>query len=120
MISAFTRGLGCGRAWANLAMTVGAGILPKALVLVVLLANAVLCCVSEAGLKGGCGKVNITPPVGIGLIGSYGKPSDDILDELYVRALVLDDGGDYRRDCLCGFALHSFGGNYGSGAADDK
>lgn len=62
------------------------------LVLVVLLANAVLCLAGQAGLKGGCAKVNITPPVGIALIGSYGKPSEDILDELYVRALVLNDG----------------------------
>jgi hypothetical protein len=46
----------------------------------------------QAMLKGGCAKVNITPPVGISLIGSYGKPSDDILDELYAKALVLNDG----------------------------
>ena len=78
---------------ADLAMTLGAGILPKALVLVVLLANAVFCSVGRAVLKGGCGKVSITPPVGIALIGSYGKPSEDVLDELYARALVLDDGG---------------------------
>jgi hypothetical protein len=43
-------------------------------------------------LRAGCAKVNITPPLGIPLIGSYGKPSDAILDELYVRAMVLDDG----------------------------
>jgi neutral ceramidase len=54
--------------------------------------NFVFCSVSRAELKGGCGKVNITPPLGIPLIGSYGKPSDDILDELYAKALVLDDG----------------------------
>ena len=46
----------------------------------------------EAALKGGCAKVNITSPLGIPLIGSYGKPSDDILDELYAKALVLNDG----------------------------
>jgi len=46
----------------------------------------------EAALKGGCAKVNITPPLGIPLTGSQGKPSDDILDELYAKALVLDDG----------------------------
>jgi hypothetical protein len=45
-------------------------------------------------LKGGCAKVNITPPVGIPLIGSYGKPSDDILDELYAKAMVLNDGNN--------------------------
>jgi hypothetical protein len=43
-------------------------------------------------LKGGCAKVNITPPLGIPLIGSAGKPSDDIIDELYAKALVLNDG----------------------------
>jgi neutral ceramidase len=46
----------------------------------------------QAVLKGGCAKVNITSPLGIPLIGSYGKPSDDVLDELYAKALVLDDG----------------------------
>jgi hypothetical protein len=46
----------------------------------------------EAALKGGSAKVNITPPLGIELIGSKGKPSDAILDELYTQALVLNDG----------------------------
>lgn len=36
--------------------------------------------------------MNITPPLGIKLIGSYGKPSDDVMDELYAKALVLGDG----------------------------
>jgi hypothetical protein len=49
---------------------------------------------ARAVLKGGCAKVNITPPLGIPLIGSYGKPSDDILDELYAKALVLNDGNN--------------------------
>jgi len=43
-------------------------------------------------MRGGCSKVNITSPLGITLIGSYGKPSDDVLDELYAKALVLNDG----------------------------
>jgi neutral ceramidase len=60
----------------------------------VILASAVFCSMSQAELKGGCGKVNITPPLGIPLIGSYGKPSDDILDELYAKALVLNDGNN--------------------------
>jgi len=30
--------------------------------------------------------------LGIPLIGSYGKPSDDVLDELYSKAIVLNDG----------------------------
>jgi len=46
----------------------------------------------HAALRGGCAKVNITPPLGLKLIGSYGKPSDAVLDELYGRALVLSDG----------------------------
>jgi neutral ceramidase len=60
----------------------------------VILVNAVFCSMSLAELKGGCAKVNITPPLGIPLIGSYGKPSDDILDELYAKALVLNDGNN--------------------------
>ena len=48
----------------------------------------------QAALKGGCAKVNITPPVGVWLsgYGSRDRPSDGIVDELYARALVLDDG----------------------------
>lgn len=46
----------------------------------------------QAALQGGCAKVNITPPLGIPLTGSKGKPSDDILDELYAKVMVLDDG----------------------------
>jgi neutral ceramidase len=62
------------------------------LIAVILLTNYSFCSVAQATLQGGCAKVNITPPVGIPLIGSYGKPSDDILDELFARAMVLDDG----------------------------
>jgi hypothetical protein len=48
---------------------------------------------AEAGnLKAGFARVDITCPVGIPLIGSYGKPSENILDPLYARAMVLDDG----------------------------
>lgn len=61
---------------------------------VVLLILHVFCPAGRAMLKGGCAKVNITPPLGIPLIGSYGKPSDDILDDLYAKALVLDDGAN--------------------------
>jgi hypothetical protein len=61
-------------------------------ILVVFLILHIFCANAHAVLKGGCAKVNITPPLGIPLIGSYGKPSDDILDELYAKALVLDDG----------------------------
>jgi len=62
------------------------------LVSVILLFSHILCPAGQAALKGGCAKVNITPPLGIPLIGSYGKPSDDILDELYAKAIVLNDG----------------------------
>ena len=48
--------------------------------------------VARAGLKGACAKVDITPPLGITLIGSQGKPSDAIMDELYAKAMVLSDG----------------------------
>ncbi len=64
----------------------------KMSVLVVLLILHIFCPAGQAMLKGGCAKVNITPPLGIPLIGSYGKPSDDVLDELYAKALVLNDG----------------------------
>lgn len=60
----------------------------------ILLILHVFCSGAHAQLKGGCGKVNITPPLGIPLIGSYGKPSDDIIDELYAKALVLNDGNN--------------------------
>lgn len=62
------------------------------LVLAVLLTSCCFCPDVQAALKAGCAKVNITPPLGIPLIGSYGKPSDDVLDELYAKSLVLDDG----------------------------
>ena len=52
------------------------------LICVILLSIHVFCPAGQAVLKGGCSKVNITPPLGIPLIGSYGKPSDDVLDEL--------------------------------------
>jgi hypothetical protein len=48
--------------------------------------------VGQASLKAGASKVNITPPLGVKLIGSKGYPSDDILDDLYVKSLVLSDG----------------------------
>jgi neutral ceramidase len=44
--------------------------------------------------KAGTAKVNITPPIGAWLsgYGSRNKPSEGILDPLYAKALVLDDG----------------------------
>ncbi len=62
------------------------------LVSVILLSSHIVCRAGQATLRGGCSKVNITPPLGIPLIGSYGKPSDDIIEELYAKALVLNDG----------------------------
>ena len=49
---------------------------------------------ARAQCMGGCARVNITPPVGVWLsgYGSRDKPSDDIEDELFARALVLSDG----------------------------
>ncbi|MHC4354688.1 MAG: neutral/alkaline non-lysosomal ceramidase N-terminal domain-containing protein [Planctomycetota bacterium] len=51
---------------------------------------------ASAELRGGCAKVNITPPVGVWLSGyaSRDKPSDDIFDDLYAKALVLDSGSN--------------------------
>lgn len=51
-----------------------------------------ICSVSRGALKGGCARVDITPPLGITLIGSKGQPSDAVMDELYAKALVLSDG----------------------------
>jgi hypothetical protein len=67
---------------------------PTIWVLVVLLTSFLLCSTAYAKLEAGCAKVNITPPLGGLLIGSKGQPSDDILDELYAKALVLDNGNN--------------------------
>jgi len=66
------------------------------LVFIVLLVESVFCPAGQAALKGGCAKVNITPPLGVWLsgYGSRDKPSDDIVDELYAKGLVLDDGSN--------------------------
>ncbi len=56
------------------------------------LTNHVACSIGQGALKGGCAKVNITPPLGVTLIGSYGKPSDRVMDDLYAKAMVLSDG----------------------------
>ena len=62
----------------------------------ILVSEIFFCPASRAALKGGCAKVNITPPVGAWLSGYGGrdKPSDGIVDELYARALVLDNGSN--------------------------
>lgn len=66
------------------------------LFIALILSGQGFCPVGRAALKGGCAKVNITPPVGVWLsgYGSRDKPSDDIADELYARALVLNDGNN--------------------------
>ena len=49
---------------------------------------------ARGAVGAGSAKVNITPPVGVWLSG-YGardKPSDDIQDDLYARALAVSDG----------------------------
>jgi neutral ceramidase len=61
-------------------------------VLAILLWNYLVGCVGHAALRGGCAKVNITPPLGITLIGSKGQPSDALRDDLYAKAMVLNDG----------------------------
>ena len=64
----------------------------------VLVGMVLLTCVfgssAHGELKGGTAKVDITPPVGAWLsgYGSRNKPSEGILDPLYAKALVLDDG----------------------------
>ncbi len=87
-------GEGLCRDESGLAMTFRAAFLQNMSLLVVLLILHIFCPASQGALKGGCSKVNITPPLGIRLIGSKGKPSDDILDELYAKALVLNDGNN--------------------------
>jgi len=64
--------------------------------MVILICEAVFCPASRAALKGGCAKVDITPPVEVWLSGYGGrdKPSDGVIDELYARALVLDNGSN--------------------------
>ena len=53
-----------------------------------------ICGITQAGLKGACAKVDITPPLGITLIGSQGKPSDAVRDNLYAKAMILSDGAN--------------------------
>jgi neutral ceramidase len=54
-------------------------------------------------LKAGMAKVVITPPVGTKLAGYAGRtePSTEILDNLYAKALVLDDGNERLALVVC-------------------
>lgn len=65
-----------------------------ALLAVAILFNSICGSASQAALKGGCARVDITPRASVWLAGygSRNKPSDGICDELYAKALVLDDG----------------------------
>lgn len=47
------------------------------------------------GIRAGVAEVNITPPVGVTLCGFAARkgPSESVHDDLYARALVLEDGG---------------------------
>ncbi|UCF17372.1 MAG: neutral/alkaline non-lysosomal ceramidase N-terminal domain-containing protein, partial [Phycisphaerales bacterium] len=70
--------------------------LPAVWIVSALICGCIFSAASHAALRGGCAKVNITPPVGVWLSGyaSRDKPSDDIYDDLYAKALVLDNGSN--------------------------
>jgi neutral ceramidase len=44
--------------------------------------------------RGGAAEINITPPIGVSLCGFGGRkgPADNIFDDLYARALVIEEG----------------------------
>jgi hypothetical protein len=65
---------------------------------------------SPKALRAGMAKTVITPPVGTPLSGYGGRtdPSTDVLDDLYAKALVLDDGNDRIALVVCdiiGFSI---------------
>ena len=64
------------------------------LILITVLSIQIYCPASQAALKAGFAKVDITPPAGVWLSGyaSRKKPSEGISDQLYAKALLLDDG----------------------------
>jgi neutral ceramidase len=62
-----------------------------ALIFAFLWPHSFFCPAVQAALQGGFAKINITPPLGIHLIGSKGQPSDAILDDLYAKAMVLQN-----------------------------
>ncbi len=78
----------------GLAMTFREAFLRNISVCVVLLILHIFCPACQAAIKGGCARVDITPPVGVWLSGysSRNKPSEGISDKLYAKAIVLDDG----------------------------
>lgn len=68
--------------------------LKATLLVAAFLFNNICSLAGQVVLKGGCAKVDITPRASVWLsgYGSRNKPSDGIADELYAKALVLDDG----------------------------
>jgi neutral ceramidase len=47
----------------------------------------------KSGLRAGAATSNITPPLGLRIVGGFAPyPADDVHDELHARCLVLDDG----------------------------
>ncbi|MCX5638772.1 MAG: neutral/alkaline non-lysosomal ceramidase N-terminal domain-containing protein [Planctomycetota bacterium] len=68
--------------------------LKAALLVSAILFSNICTLAGQTSLKGGCAKIDITPPVGAWLAGYRvrEKPSDGISDQLYAKAMVLDDG----------------------------
>jgi hypothetical protein len=64
------------------------------LILIMVLSIHIYCPSCQAALKAGFAKVDITPPAGVWLSGyaARKKPSEGISDQLYAKAIVLDDG----------------------------
>ena len=60
---------------------------------------------ATASLTAGVAQVEITPPPGTHLSGSVGeyRPAEDVLDPLFARVLILDDGA--RRLCIIALDL---------------
>ncbi|MBN2137246.1 MAG: neutral/alkaline non-lysosomal ceramidase N-terminal domain-containing protein [Sedimentisphaerales bacterium] len=69
-------------------------IIKSTLLIAIVLFSCIREPVSEAALRGGAARVDITPPAVVWLSGyaSRNKPSDGIEDPLYAKTLVLDDG----------------------------
>jgi neutral ceramidase len=66
----------------------------KGMVYLLVLITVVLSMAQEYRLTAGSAKVDITPPIGIWLCGwlARDRPSTDIADNLYAKAVVIDDG----------------------------
>lgn len=66
----------------------------RTMLVTLLLLTSMTCCVNAADtLRAGAATSNITPPLGLEIIGGFVPyPSKHIHDELHARCLVLDDG----------------------------